>query len=328
MKFIAGFLLFLLAILQAIFRDSWKAIATLFDVFEDLFEAWQRRERLPGRQGKTSPRRCVPVPSDFIKHPDPLIYDQYYLMSLGYAVSWDNPDIQLMYGGIPVSSNDLQADTEYEIVARVWNSSVDAPYAQLPVLFSYLSFGVGTKSNPIGVNKVDLDVKGGPQCPAFARMKWTTPPTPGHYCLQVFLDAFDDSNKANNLGQENTNVGTAHSPADLVFALRNATDVRHVYRFQTDAYTIPAPPPCEPGTQHQRGNGVPAQHDAANYPPPPGWTIAFNPSEPILGPGDQVDVHALITPAAGFTGTQAFNVNAFTEAMDFAGGVTLYVQGT
>lgn len=326
MNVLDGLLKFLLGILRMLLIDSWKALFSLFDLYEDRIEDILRRKKLPGRQGKSSPHRCVPINHPALKHPDPLIYDQYYLMSLKKAVTWDNPDIQLYDGGVPVSSNNLKPNHDYDIVARIWNGSTDAPVVNLEVDFSYLSFGIGTKSNPLGVVTVpELGVKGGPNCPAFAKWTWTTPSS-GHYCIQVNLVCFDDANKLNNLGQENTNVGTAHSPADLSFALRNAGDVRHVYHFTIDSYVIPVPPPCQPGTRRAQGDG--GRHDAANYPVPPGWAVAFNPVAPTLGPGEEIDVHVIVTPPAGFTATQAFNVNAFTENMDFAGGVTLYVEGT
>ena len=53
-----------------------------------------------------------------------MIYDQYYLMSLGLAVSWQNPDIQILQGGVPVASAyDLQTSTTYTIRATIYNAS-------------------------------------------------------------------------------------------------------------------------------------------------------------------------------------------------------------
>lgn len=76
-------------------------------------------------------------------------------MAPGIAVTWDNPDIQLFaigpsgaLTGIP--SNGLKAATEYEIQAIVHNGSTIAPAIGLPVEFSFLTFGIGTTSTPIG----------------------------------------------------------------------------------------------------------------------------------------------------------------------------------
>ena len=143
-----------------------------------------------------------------------------YLISLGLPVTWDNPDIFIYQGNTLVISI-LHANTTYTVVARIWNNSPDVPVINLKVNFWYLSFGMGTQSNPIDVTAVDLAAKGLPGCPAFAYMAWTTPPTLGHYCLQVLLEPPDDSNWLNNLGQRNTDVTQPQSPALFTFAVGN-----------------------------------------------------------------------------------------------------------
>ena len=42
-----------------------------------------------------------------------MIYSQYYLMSKGLAVTWDNPDIQLFDGAKAVSSSGLTPGQTY-----------------------------------------------------------------------------------------------------------------------------------------------------------------------------------------------------------------------
>src|SRR5881628_771800 len=97
----------------------------------------------------------------------------------------DNPDIHLERAGVPVVSSDLDPDTEYEIVARIWNGSNNAPAVNLPVRFSYLDFGIGTVEVPVGWTKVDLPINGAVGHPAIARHPWKTPAAPGHYCVRV-----------------------------------------------------------------------------------------------------------------------------------------------
>ncbi len=163
-------------------------------------------------------------------------------------MTWDNPDIVLTRQGVVVSSDSLQPATDYEIVARIWNGSMNCPVVSLPVYFSFLRFGIGTTSTSIGKTRkthVDLGVKGGTGCPAFAFMSWTTPAVPGHYCIQVRLAPPDDLVPENNVGQENTMVVPAHSPAEATFALRNETRVTRRYAFRVDAYEIPSAPPCD-----------------------------------------------------------------------------------
>jgi hypothetical protein len=74
------------------------------------------------------PSLGIDVPPHTYKRPDPMIYSQYYLMSKGIAVTWDNPDIQLFnIAGGAVPSHGLSPTTPYEICARIWNGSTDAP---------------------------------------------------------------------------------------------------------------------------------------------------------------------------------------------------------
>jgi hypothetical protein len=308
------------------------ALVRLILVWWGRLRSAQRRHRLPDRLGKADPGHCVRVSDPAYKRPDPMIYDQYYLMSLGLGVTWDNPDIVLLDGGVPVADDTVKPDTEYEIAARIWNGSTEAPVVGLPVSFSYLSFGVGTVSHPIGDTKVDLGVKGGPGCPANATMTWRTPTTPGHYCVQVQFAWPDDLNPANNLGQENLQVGTAHSPATFEFALRNDTDAPHTYRLEADGYTIPELPPCDqlPATSPRDGGvrymlDVQATHRREAHPVPEGWSVTFAPAEPTLRPGDETAVTVDVTPPDTFHGRQPINVHAFHEGV-LAGGVTLYAE--
>jgi len=319
----------LLIMLLKILLFGWvKSFANVLKLIWAKILECRRRRKIPERERKVPDGKCVPIQRPEFHQPDPLIYAQFYLMSLGLAVTWDNPDIVLEQAGVPVSSSKLQPDTDYDVIARIWNNSTEAPVAGLPVQFSFLSFGIGTTNTAIGSTAVDLGVKGGPNHPAFARMKWHTPKKVGHYCIQVFLDWFDDANPNNNLGQENTQVGTAHSPADFTFNLRNATPEWHDFHFETDSYAIPALLPCpeQPMRAATRSTDDLAHHRRQAHPVPEGWSVEFNPSRPRLGPQEEVEIHARIAPPAGFLGTQPVNVNAFYQG-SFVGGVTLYVTG-
>jgi hypothetical protein len=342
------------SLLKIVFAFFWVVLRTLlFGWIVGLWrvgrELWERlcraheKECLPGRQGKASPNPCVPISNPAINRPDPLIYDQYYLMALGFAVTWDNPDIWLELGGVIVPPDQLLPNTTYDLVARIWNSSTEGVCAGLPVSFSYLSFGSGVHSNPVlpgpDTVAVDLGVKGGPSCPAFATSKWTTPPVAGHYCLQVSFSWIDDSNPYNNLGQKNTLVGISHSPVTFPFQLRNRKRVTQTFRFETDSYVIPPLPDCgERRDKIRTGRAaltqrpfdpvvVPQQHRRANYPLAPGWAVAFSPLHPQLAPEQEITVTATVTPPPGFKGQQPINVQAFSES-GLAGGMTFYVQGT
>jgi hypothetical protein len=296
------------------------ALIELWQILCRLLKQWCRRKgKIPSRH------RCIPINDPAFVRPDPMIYDQYYLSSLGLAVTWDNPDIQLYLNGTPVSSNNLLPSTTYEVVARVWNNSTDAPVVGMPVAFSFLEFGAGTISVPIGSTQIDLGVKGGPNCPAYASMLWTTPATPGHYCIQVLLQPADDSNPQNNLGQENTNVGTAHSLAVFTFTLRNNTDKQQTYNFALDAYVPGSPDPCGATSSAEDRATRAARHRRGVQPVPPGWQVTVVPETPTLDPDQSIAIAVTVASPSGFTGNQVLNVNAFHGA-GIAGGVTLTVQ--
>jgi hypothetical protein len=303
---------------------------------------------------------CIDLPPDVHLRPDPLIYPQFYLMKMGLAVTWDNPDIQLFEhapgapGGLgaPVSSAALRAGHAYRVQVRVWNGSYHAPALGLPVRLSYLSFGMGTQSHPIAVTPVNLGVKGGAHHPAFALFDWTTPAEAGHYCLQALLEWSDDANPENNLGQENVDVGVMHSPATFTFTLRNDASVRRRFALEADAYSLPAAEPCDPAVfpapvrdPVERG-GAPAGSRLAEsrarwkrelgrqsygmFPVPAGWTVAIEPAELTLAARGERVIHVSVAATgAGATPPASFNVHGFAlrddGTRDLVGGVTLHV---
>jgi len=277
------------------------------------------------------PSKGIHLPPHTYKRPDPMIYSQYYLMSKGIAVTWDNPDIQLFDGLSPVSSSNIGTSKKYSIRARIWNGSVDAPVVNMLVRFYYLSFGIGTIKNYIGETFVDVPVKGAIGLPAVAEHAWTTPATAGHYCIQVELLWPDDANPDNNLGQENINVKKLTSPASFQFTLRNGSRFERRLTFKADSYERPTRQPCGDGPPEAppRGNieADPfARHRLRNHPVPLGWHIDFQPGDVIgLGPEEEVLVTVKVTPPDGFAGRQAINVNAF-DGNDLVGGVTLYAE--
>jgi hypothetical protein len=294
------------------------------------------RPRAPGR-GRGRPVRQR-VPSTIYRRPDPMIYSQQYLMSQGLAVTWNNPDVHLEKDGTVVPSHALEPTTDYEIVARVWNGSPQAPAVGLPVHCSYLEFGIGTVSHSIGVRHVDLPVKAAPGSPVFARFPWTTPAEVGHYCIQIRLVWSDDANPANNLGQENADVKTLNSPrANFVVPVRNDGPNRRALRFEVDSYEIgrrlPCPPEREPGAppagereREERRRRARARHARGGHPVPDGWTVAVEPTTLTLSPDERADVEVHVTAPDGFEGRQAFNLSALAGD-ELVGGVTLVAEG-
>src|SRR4051794_36811621 len=111
----------LASLIRTFLIEPTLAIAALIYRLIALFEVARARGELPGRRSRDADSNCIPIRHPAFHRPDPLIYAQYYLMSLGLAVTWDNPDIELRRNGVAVSSSLVQPDTDYEIVARVWN---------------------------------------------------------------------------------------------------------------------------------------------------------------------------------------------------------------
>jgi hypothetical protein len=209
------------------------------------------------------------------------------------------------------------------VVARIWNNSPDVPVIDLWVHFSFLSFGMGTQSNPIGSTTVDLAAKGLPGCPAFAYMPWTTPATPGHYCLQVLVDPPDDSNWLNNLGQRNTDVTQPHSPAQSVFKVGNHVGPRpRNVRFRVNCYAIPPLPAC---TEIYAAD-VRRRTISKDAPPvPAGWQVVLIPDRLQLLAGEEKDVTVEISPPSGFHGNVPFNITGMDDYGP-VGGVTVLVE--
>ncbi len=328
------------------FRASWLYIGVAFLAGIVVAEVGcacrksRKKDRRPPRQQSRKP--CLGIPATIYHRPDPMIYDQYYLMKQGLAVTWDNPDIHVEQGGVPVPQHQLEPATEYQVVARIWNGSVDAPAVGLPVNFSYLDFGIGGKNRPIGTTTVTLPVKAAPGCPAFAVMDWITPSKPGHYCLQVRLLWADDANPDNNLGQSNTDVKALNSPrAVFAFPVRNPADREQEFVLRGDGYEIPALPPCSSGQNIEgprltageiavKRREAEAAHGYASQRLPTGWRVSVSPSQLSLQPEESANVEVEIISPDGFTGQKAININAFAgsgPAATLAGGVTLYVIG-
>lgn len=312
-----SFLQFPKLIFSALTQDLFPALKNFFPLIITLFRRCFCRKRDAVRR-----ESCTHVAHPAFKRADPMIYDQYYLMSLGLAVSWQNPDIQILENGIPVTSPyDLAPSTTYTIKATIYNISTSGIVCNMPVEFSYLSFGIGTVSNPVPgpYPTINLGVKGTPEGVATAELDWTTPATPGHYCIQVSFSWPDDLNPHNNLGQENTQVVQAASPASFSFQLRNGHHVRRQFRFEVDTFQILPPPPC-PDTEP-----VQLRNSRAAHPLPPGWSAQFTPDAAVLDPAEEITINGVVEPPSSFHGTAPVNVHVFSEA-GLAGGITVLVS--
>ena len=310
-------------LLRALLAIPGAVLALLRRLWLLLLALLHRDEHPPGRRHKAARTRCVPIDDPAMRVPDPLVYSQYDLMARGLPVTWDNPDFTILDGATPVGAHELRPDHTYTVEVRIWNAVTDCPVVAMPVHLSFLDFGMGAVSVPVGTRLVDVGVLGGPNNPSHAAFTWHTPVTPGHYCLQAQLDPASDRNTQNNLGQHNTDVVEAHSPGVFAFTLRNETRREHDYTFDVDAYVLHTPD-CEDLEKYRADL---AEHVVAT-PLPPGWTVDLVPDHPHLAPGALVSVTATVTPPSGFTGSQRVNIHAlFTEGHErvLAGGVSVDV---
>lgn len=312
-----------------------------------LFRRWcDLRGAPPKGRGTRGPGPAsVQLPPALYKRPDPLIYSQDFLMARGLAVTWDNPDIWLTElpkpDGtlVPVGSHELLPHHTYRIFARFYNGSLEAPAVQMPVEFHFLSFGIGTTSNPIGTTRVDLPVRGAVGHPCVATVDWLTPPAPGHYCIRAQAIWDDDAEPGNNLGQKNVDVKKLNSPkATFKFALRNDAAADRRFRLESDVYGPPKPPSCEERARRDllarhnlltridpRSDPL-AAHRRGAHPLPATWSIEFKGgTEHVLRPGEQIEVAATVMVPDTLVDPRPINVNAFADGL-LAGGVTLYVH--
>jgi hypothetical protein len=329
-----------LASLPELIKLLLASAAQILPFLRALALAFRRCFHRPARGGC-----CFKLPNVY-KRPDPMIYSQYWLMSQGLAVTWDNPDIQLFdMAGNPASPADLVPDRDYRVEVTCWNNSYDAGAPFLAVHLSYLSFGAGTTSTLVPPPVVvSLGVKGSSTCPATASFVWRTPATPGHYCLQALLVCGDDANSKNNLGQKNVHVGKMSSPAVFTFPIENQTAVaRHVV-LAADMYRLPALASCAAEPPAPRSGGRLAESRArwaralreqayGMFPVDPAWHVTVSPSELDIEARASRTVTVSVEHRAGsFAGTMPFNVHAFATGAGneraLLGGVTLYVQGS
>lgn len=337
--------------IKDISRAFFKGLAIPFsgrfwrDLFTGLCEIWRAICKIVNRfaRGEWDPPRqpdrtgcCIQLPPDIYKRADPLIYSQYYLMSQGLAVTWDNPDIDI-FDGTTLVTGTLQPNHRYRVRVRIWNGSYDAPAVGVGVELSYLSFGAQTESHPIGTGHVNLGVKGTANCPAFLEMDWRTPELGGHYCVQARLDWFDDANPDNNLGQKNVTVAPLLSPALFSFSVRNDASVSQRFVLEADVYDLPELPDCpeEPERRQTRLQESRARWAHARqtqgygqFPVPDEWSVEITPAAFGLEPRREQTVQVAIEPRdQGFRGTRKFNIHVFTseerERRHLLGGVTL-----
>jgi hypothetical protein len=194
----------------------------------------------------SKPRHCPgDVPPHVRRRPDPCIYSQSYLAQHGLPITWNNPDIVLSdSAGQVVDSDNLTPGAAYAVVATISNASFDAAIG-VSVRCRFRGWGVSIEDGvPVEFDNAGLEavriIDIPPWGTAPATFSWTTPTTPGHFCLRIECEHIDDLNTANNAGQENTTVRQMVSgkAMSLPMILSNPERTPGSLWFTVDTYEI------------------------------------------------------------------------------------------
>ena len=162
---------------------------------------------------------CVEFPGHILHKPDPCIYDQFLLMAMNQPVTWENPDVSILLGGVKQYTYNLTTGTTYTIAITVHNSSRIKPADGTTVDVRWIEFGAGGQTrHPIATLSTNVPVWPGT---AVVTTSWRTPDVPGHYCIEMELFHPNDGNPANNRGWNNTQVYAAHSPVQRPIRIFN-----------------------------------------------------------------------------------------------------------
>jgi hypothetical protein len=276
--------------------------------------------------------RCNYLPARIITRPDPCIYSQFMLMQLHLPVTWANPDVTIFLGGVPQDTFHLIADTLYDVQITVHNSSHDQPADNTQVSVGWIEFGAGGQIlHPITKLVTNIPVWPGV---SVLHVPWRTPPTPGHFCIDIRLYHPRDANPANNHGWNNTQVYAAHSPA--------VTSMRVFNRWVAGA---PIPPKQALAAQSGARAGVPwnlvevtvdsyifhdaygreAHPDQMFAPRPPAWPVKIDPATFHFEPHETYrDVAITIDAPSGAGPSENFNISAHQGGAPL-GGITVLV---
>ena len=280
------------------------------------------------------PRPCLELPIKITRRPDPNIYSQFFLMAQGLPVTWDNPDVTIALGGVEQDTFNLAPSTNYQVTVAHKNASPFFNANNTQVQVNLLEFGVG---GPVAspITTYSLNIPAGTISPGVPRtFNWTSPGTPGHYCIQVLLAHPDDVNVGNNEGWNNTVVQGVGAGARVAFPIpvwnrfaqarkgqqergdRTERVDRSRVRLTLDSYELP------------RATTAHGDPELLFTPRPALWGAVLEPAELQVGPGDPAGSATLRlnVPVGTPPGTRAaFNVSA-TAGETPLGGVTIYLD--
>jgi opacity protein-like surface antigen len=106
-----------------------------------------------------------------------------------------------------------------------------------------------------------------------AQVQWV-PPTTGHLCVKAEIYHNEDTNGANNAGQENCHVGPTSSPLSVTFSVRNPSDEARALHYEVRQLT--------PAGERKKSIL---------------WnTTIKHPDPQVLQPGDEAEVTVTVDP--------------------------------
>ncbi len=272
---------------------------------------------------------CVYFPERIINRPDPCIYSQFFLMQLQLPVTWDNPDVAILLGGVEQFTYDLTANTEYDVAITVHNSSPEKDALATRVDVRWIEFGAGGPiRHPVASRTVDV-----PRWPGtgVVHVPWRTPATPGHFCLEVELTHPMDGNPANNLGWNNTQVRAAASEVETSIRIFNrwiAGPPKWALREYHGERPLPAWNVVEltvDSYAFRDAYGRDADPDVMFAERPPAWPARIEPHIFHFMPEETFrDIKLIVDAPAGPGAAERFNVTA-RQGGSPLGGVTVVV---
>lgn len=246
-------------ILIALFKIIVLVLTFLFVILLRLWEFLLGLLKRKNLYPEDEQEPCGRLPEAIARRPDPAIYSQRLLRSQGLPVTWNNPDIWVARADNPTNiepdSYHLVEDTDYIVSVRAHNASTDAAIGvRVRLNYRPWSFNspdlVPIETDATG-NEVFRFVNIMPMSYAVTQFHWHTPKLePGqerkHFCLQASLYHPMDTNTANNMGQENTNVWRSDNPGfvragqevTLDIPLFNLARKPQVFQFQALKYEI------------------------------------------------------------------------------------------
>jgi hypothetical protein len=242
----------LVALLFLPFALVFGLIALLLALWEWLYALWQTKNFSQEDKEKA----CRGLPEGLIRRPDPCLYSQTLLAAQGLPVTWNNPDIWMARADQPANiepdSYHLQENTGYLVSVRVHNASTDLALG-VKVRLNYRPWSFNSpnlmpvETDSMG-NEVFRYVDVMPMGASVATFRWRTPAVATgsqHYCLQASVSHPLDTNTANNMGQENTDVYSSNpgavEPGELLefdVPLHNGGLQVERFRFTADQYKV------------------------------------------------------------------------------------------